>query len=274
MIMKTIALAASCAVSSLLAASVALAQPAKGQAAAPSREFPTGKVKHVRIQTEAGDVSVRGVEGASAKVAVTGSTEDCVLVTEVQGAELVLTAKSVRRHFWMQSGCRAGFSVEAPGGLTLEASVGSGRIEVSAMSSDVEVRTGSGDIDVKDVSGALKARTGSGRIKGQASSSWVEARTGSGGVSLSRLQGSAKVHSGSGPVRLEWAQAPGKGEADVHTGSGDITLLFPEGTKLTTEVKTGSGSVRKELGEAPEAGFRVSAHAGSGNVILQRAAAR
>jgi|GEM_PF-1874793 len=269
--MKATGFAALCAVPFLLMASRASGQPAKEKAEAPSREFSTEKVRRVRIEAESGDVTVRGVAGAAAKATVTGSPSDCELVTEVQGADLVLTAKSVRKQFWRQSNCKAGFSVDAPKGLALDVSVGSGKIDVSMMGSEVEVRTGSGDIRLKDVAGGLKAHSGSGRIEGQASSSRVEARTGSGGVSLSRLQGSADVRSGSGPVRLEWSEAPPQGEAQVRTGSGDITLLFPAGAKLATDVKTGSGRLQNEFGEAAEAGFRVSARAGSGDVSLRKA---
>jgi len=90
-------------------------------------------------------------------------------------------------------------------------------------------------------------------------------------VSLSRLLGSADVRSGSGAVRLEWAHAPEKGDAQVRTGSGDITLLFPSGTRLAADLKTGSGDVKNEFGEAHEAAFRVSARAGSGDVHVRNA---
>ncbi len=195
--------------------------------------------------------------------------EKCEITMAQTGSTLRLEAKSKSKPFW-RSGCRAGFQVQSPKGLSLEASSGSGKIGVTNLSGALALNTGSGHIQLHDVAGDMKARLGSGSLKGSSRSKQAEIRCGSGSVSLEGLLGSANVKAGSGQVNLRWAESPQAGEVDIKTGSGDIFLTFPEDAKLQTDILTGSGKVRNEIDETPSAKLRISVKAGSGNVTIGR----
>jgi hypothetical protein len=45
--------------------------------------------------------------------------------------------------------------------------------------------------------------------------------------------------------------------------------MFPKGTKVKTSYKAGSGEMSNELGDNPEAAFKVSMKAGSGDLKIK-----
>lgn len=235
------------------------------------RTFSLDQVKRVRVRTDSGVVKVRGEDVAKARVSVLGDTRDCDITTEVKADELTLTAKGKKGSLWGTKDCRAGFEVEVPGSLALDAATGSGEIEVSDLKSGVDAGAGSGDIKLEGVAGPVALKTGSGRISGDAASERLDVKMGSGGLKLTGLLGSAFVKSGSGDVKLIWAKAPRQGEADVKAGSGDVTLEFPDNVKLEARVLTGSGSFNNELGSASGAEFRVAVKGGSSDVTIRKA---
>lgn len=165
--------------------------------------------------------------------------------------------------------CAAGFAVEVSGTLPLHAYTGSGDIEVVSRKASVEADAGSGRILVKDGSGELVLKSGSGDITADAASPSLRAQTGSGKVEMTGLKGPASVITGSGNIRLRWSQAPRTGTVEVRSGSGDVELVFPQGTRLAAELRTGAGSSSNEFAPAPEAKLRVAVMAGTGNVSIR-----
>lgn len=220
------------------------------------KTFPAAGVKMIRIQTESGDIEVQGTGRQDAQVEVTKmDPERCAVTMEARGDALVLEIRSLSRWFWKSSGCQAGFKVQAPASLGLEASSGAGDIKASGLQGALILKDGSGDIRFDGVAGEVSAKSGSGNVEGTLRSSRVSIMT------------------GSGDLKLRWTQAPGEGDVQVKTGSGDVSLAFPGGAKVRTSILSGVGTVSNELGEASDARLTVSVMSGSGDVAIRKLAA-
>lgn len=236
-----------------------------------TKEFDAKGLEMINVRAGAGHIKVQGGDVQKVKVTITGSMQRCSFVTEIQGNQLYLEAKNPSHLSWKNKGCEAGFQVEAPGNLLLQAKAGSGDIDVVLRKADVDLSAGSGDIRLKQVQGNLVAGAGSGDVEGEISSADVNVKVGSGEVNLTGLTGVATIKAGSGDIKLQWAHAPGAGQVDIRAGSGDTILIFPENTKLVSDVDTGSGHFLNELGDVPGASLRVLAQSGSGDVSIRKA---
>ena len=84
------------------------------------------------------------------------------------------------------------------------------------------------------------------------------------------MNGDAEVKTGSGDVTLAYREVPAQGRLDVETGSGDINLYLPEGTPIRTKFRSGSGMFFNELGDSLDAGFHITATAGSGDLTIRK----
>ncbi|MBI3553725.1 MAG: DUF4097 family beta strand repeat protein [Elusimicrobia bacterium] len=238
-----------------------------------AKVFPASGLRALEIRTAGGDVSVQAGDASEVKVSVVNpDAEHCEITMEQDGSTLRLKAKDKSTSWFRRSGCDAGFAVEAPKSLSLEASAGSGAMKVAGLEGTLTLNAGSGSIELSGGAGDLRAKVGSGTMKGNSRSKRVDIKCGSGAVALEGLQGSAEVRSGSGSVDLKWSLSPEDGEVDVKTGSGDVSLVFPDRTKLQTEIRTGSGRFRNEIGDTASAKFRISVKAGSGDVTIGKRA--
>jgi DUF4097 and DUF4098 domain-containing protein YvlB len=235
-----------------LVAAAALAA-ALSPAAAQTRSFKADGVRALKIEAEAGDVEVRAGKELAVEVTANDKPERCALTLERRGDALFLKAESVSKGFSLglhvNEGCGAGFRVTAPAALSLDASVGSGKIAVTARRGALVLRAGSGDVTLDGVAGDVDVKTGSGGVAGA-------------------VLGRVSARTGSGDVKLTWSAAP-EGRVDVKTGSGDVALSFPKGTKLRASQVSGSGTARNGLGDSPDAKLAVSIVTGSGNSTIE-----
>lgn len=196
------------------------------------KSFPAAGITALRIDVDAGDVSVKA-GGAGIEVKVTGfDPRRCLLTMAPNGALLVLKAETKARTGFFRKGCEAGFQVSVPAGLRVDAD------------------TGAGSISLDSLSGEVTARTGAGEIRGTLSSS------------------KADLHTGAGSIDLSWKAGPAKGSIKAGSGAGSVRLSFPEGTKLEADLSTGVGSISNEFGDTKGAGLRVKAASGVGSVDL------
>jgi hypothetical protein len=154
-----------------LVAMICMALPfAVGRAEESPKVFPASALRALDVQSEVGDLRIEGSDTQELKVTVTNQDPaKCKVAMEQAGSTLRLKAKSNRKWFW-SSGCKAGFQVQSPKGISLEASSGSGKIRVAELNGALALNTGSGDIQIYDVAGDMKARLGSGSLKGSARS--------------------------------------------------------------------------------------------------------
>lgn len=129
--------------------------------------------------------------------------------------------------------------------------------------SSIEASTGSGDVDLQDVGAKFKGSSGSGNVRAKNLRGAANLETGSGDIELDQsAPGDVRAQTGSGSIRLNNIS----GGLKAGTGSGDIEL---SGTPATDwKIDTGSGSVRLTLGSS--AHFNLSASTGSGSIRTQQ----
>lgn len=134
---------------------------------------------------------------------------------------------------------------------------------------DVDLTVNYGNTTVRGIQGELEFIVGSGNITADGIFKKIDGESGSGNVDVTGLVGGGRVRTGSGGVDLTFVVSSLSGELDLRTGSGNATIAFPKGTKIKTTFAAGSGQLINELGDAPDAAFKVSMRAGSGNLNIK-----
>uniref|UniRef100_E6PZ29 DUF4097 domain-containing protein n=1 Tax=mine drainage metagenome TaxID=410659 RepID=E6PZ29_9ZZZZ len=135
------------------------------------------------------------------------------------------------------------YEIEAPAGITLEATSGAGDIIDDGVGANAHINTGSGNIHASGLSGGFSVSTGSGDIVADAASPGdVRAHTGSGNIKLRNLAGGLYAETGSGDVQLT-----GKPTSRWHITTGSGNVNFTAGSAaFNLDARTGSGDVKFE----------------------------
>src|SRR5579862_1824319 len=112
-------------------------------------------------------------------------------------------------------------------------------------SSSINASTGSGDLEIQDAGATVKAQSGSGSVKVHGVQGPTTLGTGSGEIDLQQVgPGDVKAETGSGSIRLQGLA----GALKASTGSGDIEA---QGQPTSDwKLSTGSGSVHLTVGNA------------------------
>ncbi|OGS07117.1 MAG: hypothetical protein A2270_03895 [Elusimicrobia bacterium RIFOXYA12_FULL_51_18] len=217
-------------------------------------EFKAGEARSIRMNTEAGGVTLVAAEGSSVKAEIVGeySTEKCEIRAEVSGGELLLKASAKKRWFWKNSACKTGFKVYAPAGTKIFSKTSAGNVEVGAFSSGADISVGAGNIKLAGLSGPIKISIGAGNVKGEIYSEDMACKT------------------GTGALDLDWKNAPKAGKASIHAGMGTIALSFPAESKLNISNSTGMGGFNSEIGSDPSAAFRLDIKNGMGSTWIKK----
>ena len=177
--------------------------------------------------------------------------------------------------------------IALPAGSRLNASATSANITADGRYTDCKFASASGDLVVGSVAGNLKADTASGGITVNDISGSASVSTASGDAMIgdvdgdvkfraaSRLCGNLNAQTASGDVTVATAV---NGGVSAQTSSGEVVVGIAEGTSAELDLRTRSGEVRNLLtpSDGPAVGDEtlvVHARTGSGDVIIQRAAA-
>lgn len=166
-------------------------------------------------------------------------------------------------------------------GNRVRAETGSGNIDLDRVQGMVRVRAGSGSIHATSIAGGFDAETGSGRISlEQSAPGSVRVDTGSGGMELRGVKGSLEARAGSGGIE---AAGEATGPWTVHTGSGTVRLQLPSNAAFDLDARTSSGSLsvdhpvtvqgslgKKHIqGKVRGGGVPVDVETGSGNIEIR-----
>ena len=203
------------------------------------------------LQNTSGRVRIDGTDEGRAVVTARKITfgDHCRLTMERSGSRLEVVVEKIG---FASGSCKVDFDIRVPRAVSLD------------------LRSGSGDIALRGTRGAVEFKLGSGDFEADADIQRLDGKTGSGDVDVDGLNGDAEVKTGSGKVTLAYGEVPAKGRLDVKTGSGDITLYLPEGTPIRTKFRSGSGEFFNEIGDSQDAGFRITAKAGSGDLTIRK----
>lgn len=151
------------------------------------------------------------------------------------------------------------YTIETPRATDLNASTGSGNLDIANIEGHVAGSTGSGDIRAEHLPADSKLETGSGTIhadgvNGPAHLSTgsgdihlaltaagdVHAGTGSGNIEITGLNGGLKAGTGSGWIHVNGTPA---GEWKLETGSGDVRMKIDGGKGYELDAESASGDI-------------------------------
>jgi hypothetical protein len=171
------------------------------------------------------------------------------------------------------------YVITAPRGTSVNASAGSGDINISNLGAPLRAATGSGTIEANDLTGQVDLNAGSGDIQAMMNrADHVRVGTGSGNIDLTGVTGGLYAEAGSGDIKI--GGEPGSGWKVV-TGSGSVTLNTGN-SRYTLDASTGSGDVHSDpplvprgnsnshhvVGDIYGGGPTVKVQTGSGNVTI------
>lgn len=172
-------------------------------------------VRHVRIDSEAGDVVVQVGEGLQVQRAIRGLEAALTLSERVEGDTLYLEARCLPL-----LPCGADLTVDVPQGVSVKAWVGHGDVRTSGLDR-LELDLGTGDADLEVLS-ALIARVGQGSLRAS-----VPAGA---DVRLAVADGDATVETPAGdrPLKVQAEREEIQGVAEG-LGGGLLELTVPAG---------------------------------------------
>lgn len=179
-------------------------------------------------------------------------------------------------------------SVQAPAGSHVEASSGSGQVNIAGPAGRLTLHTGSGRISTDQAEGSVKIDTGSGTVRLGPMAAGLRAKTGTGDIEVTAVGGASTVVTGSGDVWLGAVTADvlartgsgrvtianaASGELELHTGSGAIQVGVRKGSPAEVDLSSASGEARSELELSttpPEnkPALRVRGRTGSGSALV------
>jgi len=216
-------------------------------------------VKHIRINTAAGDCDIKKGTGANVDVELKYSYDASSYSPRFDQSGDRLTIGETRTGKDYHGG--ANWTITVPDGVEIDFSTGSGNLAINGLTINIDARTGSGDIQIADVKGEVDANTGSGNIDVNEFVGNAKLNTGSGTADISEAEGKLDLNCGSGNIKLSQCKAYFK----INTGSGNINA-----DKITLtdygRFNTGSGRARVTLAETPK--FDLSLNSGSGDAEL------
>ncbi len=136
------------------------------------------------------------------------------------------------------------YEVTLPRASSIEASTGSGDVELQDVGLRFKGSSGSGSVRARNVQGPANLDTGSGDIElTQSAPGDVRAQTGSGNIRLNNISGGLKAGTGSGDIEVSGNPAT---DWKVDTGSGSVRLTVGSSAHFTLNASTGSGTIRTQ----------------------------
>jgi len=159
-------------------------------------------------------------------------------------------------------------------GGSADIAAGASNVTLDRVAGELRLRLGSGNSDVGVVTGSVQLRSGSGNARFDEVGGDLTSGCGSGMLEVVRANGKVRSRTGSGTASFGAVY----GDVDLASGSGGLTIGLPEGLSAQLQLTTGSGRVASDLpiDDTPAAATKkisIRARTGSGDIVLQRAAA-
>lgn len=225
-------------------------------------EFDTPGPVRLRIEIQAGDITVEATDTATTTVTLRPGPGDAArelveqTTVEQRGDEIVVLAPRHANTFFRRTPSMD-VTVLVPTGSALDVRVGSGDLETRGELCEVRVKSGSGDVALDLVSGAIVVAAGSGDISLREGGGTTSLRTGSGDIAVQAVNDVATVATGSGDVQVRET----RGRIEISSGSGDIQVA-----DAYSDVSIKSGSGDQQVGRAQSG--RISCQTASGDVHI------
>jgi len=220
------------------------------------------------LDTDAGSVTVRGVEGSGASVRITSSYSDEEINSrfdidflEEAGRAGVRVKQRSRRPFSFRSD-RLVFEIEVPVETDLQLETSGGGLDVRRIVGRVDLETSGGGVDLEDVTGEIDAHTSGGGMGATNIEGNARLRTSGGRVEVDGITGDLYAGSSGGSIDVRGAA----GYVDASTSGGPITAYLTPGNAAGGSLSTSGGSVTVFVD--PAVGLEVDASTSGGSVTL------
>ncbi|WP_232468972.1 DUF4097 family beta strand repeat-containing protein [Bdellovibrio bacteriovorus] len=217
------------------------------------KEFDAKTIHSFDIENLNGNIKIEG--GHEEKIVITAEktdfTKSCRLEIKQKGADL--DVKVSRKGVFKKSDCTTHFTVLLPKVIELELKSGSGNIAITGTKGDIDFKIGNGqvtiDADVHELDGSA----------------------GNADINVKSLTGKTELKMGSGTVKAAYAALPATGEFEIKSGSGNVELTLPADAKIQTSFISVGGKMTNEVGDTPNAGFKVKLKSGAANLHIKKA---
>jgi hypothetical protein len=277
-----------------LVAMVAMGAGAVALAAAPAQGA-TRIEKHLAlapggqlvVNSEIGDVVVRGDAASGAAVVLTADRDDLEKDYEITFAaspgQVQLIVKRRDRGLgwfagWQQWRGHVEIAVSVPRATAASVHLSGGRVEVSGLEGNAELKSSGGSVvahqlagklqahssggavEVRELRGNLLASSSGGAVRATAVQGEVEARSSGGSVHLEQIAGSVSAKSSGGGVTIHGAG----GRVAASSSGGPVAVSFAAGNAHGGDIDSSGGGV--EVRVDPAVGLDVDAASSAGSV--------
>ena len=232
-------------------------------------ELPVIGINVLRIQSGAGSLILRGIEGLD-KIQVTADilvqdlqAEDLesyfenniLLDLKKRGSKALLLAEFLRSSRFKPIEARIDLLVRIPKKMTVRIDDGSGPVDASGLYGNLEVDDGSGSITIRDITGKVRIGDASGPITVETVKGNVDVKDGSGSIAINSVAGNVSVLDASGSITIQDVDGyvkvtDGSGSIDIHDVSKNVTILESDSGEINIEGVKGKIIRRDE--NAPE----------------------
>lgn len=217
-------------------------------------ELPLESIEALEIQTESGDLTLRGDDQAhviTVEATIRKSqniADDDILITLEQDGNLARLVSETKGGFGLRY-TDIDLTVTIPSTLPVSIVDDSGDIDISHLAGPLTIQDDSGDILINDVTGEVTIDDQSGDITIKNASALKLIHDESGQISLENTAGDLEIEDESGDMRItkhdgNLTISDGSGDIDIDTVTGDVVIL--EDGSGDRKVKKVSGAVTEK----------------------------
>jgi len=209
---------------------------------------------NVDLQTQSGDIKIKGTLIGSVEAATSGGdieVNEVIGMVDLKTAGGNVTTGNIKGDAEINSaggdlvlGNIDGIAeLKTAGGnvtvkevsRSLDIKTGGGNVIVAKNGEKIEVISGGGNITINSAAGVIDVKTGGGNITIKGGNGEAKLITGGGNVTINNLNGSLNAATGGGNITAQFNEV--KGNSKIATGMGDVRLYIPENAKATIIIR-------------------------------------
>ncbi len=212
--------------------------------------FVSDDIKLLTVSLDSGNISVVGSIAEKSEVVVTKRefSEGCLLDVKVKEGKLVVDISSPRGK---RLRCQADVTA------------------IVAPDVDVDVSTALGEIAVTSIGGTIDFKTAKGNVLIDSSPEALVGKTANGDISVKGLRVGADLKTALGNITVAYDRLPTAGSLDIKIANGNTVVVVPAGAKLQTDFLSYLGRLQNDVGDNPNAKFKVVVRAAKGDLHIK-----
>ncbi len=233
------------------------------------RELPLDPGGRLELDTDSGEVRVRGADRSGVSVLVTSPRsadeieERYDLRFDAAEGRVLIRVKRRDPRWHRSDRSNLLFEIEVPNRTNLEVETSGGRIDVSRLEGRVDLETSGGRVELEKIAGEIDAHTSGGGMEAIDIDGRARLRTSGGRVEVRGISGDLFAGSSGGSIDISDAG----GVVEASTSGGPITVSLARGNASGGSLSTSGGGVTIYID--PEVGLDVDASTSGGSVTLE-----